>query len=611
MKNFFISFHPADQGWANWLVSLLEKADYTTSAEAWNIASGQNLAEDIQYAVQNAERTIIILSPNYLELQTIQLKWTAVFSRDPLGTQGFTIPVRVQKCELIEELSDLVYVDLVGLSTEAAQERLLTHFEQKSAEPLNELSFPESDQRTNPQSPSFLGKPSDDQIQMDAHLVSASKIPSSSQFDVKHRTKPSRTSDDVQKLLHIHFRRLQALQEKKAQYGLETPISIHTEIEDIQDQIAAFEAELEDIRAYEDAIVQQSKPKPAIDKPESIPFDPDDLEATEGVVALDSRFYVERHADSRLKRQMLKWGTTTTIIGARQMGKTSLLIRGIEAAQQNGFSIIFFDFENVDSFHLQDLDTFFRYLALNIATEVGISSETVDTIWQFPLGPKDHLNRFLEDHVLPSMDEPLILAFDEADQLTTDTAFRKEFFSLIRAWYTVRTVNKLWNKLSVVMAISTQPYLLIEDINLSPFNVGDRIRLEDFTLEQVEDLNSCHGKPLTPAELQEMMDLLGGVPYLVRQGLYTLIDEALSWDNLVDIADQPYGPFGSHLRQYMQKIYGQQKLIEMLISILKTNTGSDDLALHRLISAGLIKREGGKYKFRCQLYEQYFRNVLL
>lgn len=48
--------------------------------------------------------------------------------------------------------------------------------------------------------------------------------------------------DKIQRLLLEHERRLQLLKEKKAQYGLETPVSILTEMEDIQREIEELEA---------------------------------------------------------------------------------------------------------------------------------------------------------------------------------------------------------------------------------------------------------------------------------------------------------------------------------------------------------------------------------
>ncbi len=298
-----------------------------------------------------------------------------------------------------------------------------------------------------------------------------------------------------------------------------------------------------------------------------------------------------------------------TIIGARQIGKTSLLMRGIQAARDKNFSIIFFEFQMVDTSQLQELDNFLHYLALNIADQVNVRPDIVESVWQIPLSPKDRLTRFLEDHVLKNTNQPIVLAIDEADQLA-ESNFRREFFSLIRAWHSRRALDPLWKKINVAMAISTQPYLLIDDINQSPFNVSTPIRLKNFTVEQVEDLNMRHGQPLNEAELAEMMTLLGGLPYLVRKAFYALIDEEMTWSELTAIATQRSGPFDAHLRQYRKHLQ-DPKLVEAIKSILKTEASSDENAVNRLISAGLVKQKGSLYQLKCQLYDQYFRGIFL
>jgi hypothetical protein len=69
-------------------------------------------------------------------------------------------------------------------------------------------------------------------------------------------------------------------------------------------------------------------------------FDPRFLEAPGGAVKLRDKLYIKREADGALKREIVKWGTTTTIRAARQTGKSSLLVRGIHHAAQNGAQVI-------------------------------------------------------------------------------------------------------------------------------------------------------------------------------------------------------------------------------------------------------------------------------
>lgn len=337
------------------------------------------------------------------------------------------------------------------------------------------------------------------------------------------------------------------------------------------------------------------------------------LEVPGGLVDLESPFYIERRADVRFKRELDMAGTVITIRAPRQMGKTSLLMRGIEYARQQGSPILFFDFQMIDPTYLQTLDFFLHYMALSVAIALKIKPENVDSVWQIPLSPKERLTRFLEDYVLQPLTRPIILAIDEADRLFEAT-FRQEFFSLIRAWFTkMRGFNPLWKRLNVALVISTQPYLLIDDINQSPFNVGLKIDLEDFTLEQVQDLNQRHGMPLNEPELLDMMTLLGGHPYLVRQALYTLVDEGITWVEMARVATTEAGPFSSHLRQYIWRLWDNPQLVEAIKNILLNKQPyADQITLTRLNAAGLIRQdESGRYRCRCQLYDTYFRRIFL
>ncbi|MCB0213683.1 MAG: hypothetical protein KDJ52_30355 [Anaerolineae bacterium] len=65
-------------------------------------------------------------------------------------------------------------------------------------------------------------------------------------------------SNDIDRLLIRYNRRLQGLKEKQAQYGLETPISILTEIDDIEIQIEELQKELEKLNQTDES--QSNKP---------------------------------------------------------------------------------------------------------------------------------------------------------------------------------------------------------------------------------------------------------------------------------------------------------------------------------------------------------------
>jgi hypothetical protein len=70
-----------------------------------------------------------------------------------------------------------------------------------------------------------------------------------------------------------------------------------------------------------------------------------------------------------------------------------------------------------------------------------------------------------------------------------------------------------------VVVHSTEVYVPL-DINQSPFNVGTNIELPEFTSAQVQDLAGRYGLGWSTHQVEQLMALVGGHPYLVRKAMY-------------------------------------------------------------------------------------------
>jgi hypothetical protein len=165
-KDFVISYNSADRQWAEWIAWQLEKAGYDTVIQVWDFRPGSNFVLNMQRAAEQASHTIAVLSPNYLNSRYTRPEWAAAFAQDPAGEKGMLLPVRVEECDLKGLLSQVIYVDLVGLTEEAAREALLKGVEQGRAKPTSEPPFPGSAKRRIPERPSFppeLEKPANRQ----------------------------------------------------------------------------------------------------------------------------------------------------------------------------------------------------------------------------------------------------------------------------------------------------------------------------------------------------------------------------------------------------------------------------------------------------------------
>jgi len=352
------------------------------------------------------------------------------------------------------------------------------------------------------------------------------------------------------------------------------------------------------------------------DKPPYLPLSEfnsrflEELEVPGGVVKLSDTLYIKRNADTRLERQLLKLGTTTIIRAPRQTGKTSLLVRGLHHARQNGTRMLNLNLQGIDRDHLQTLDIFLRCMAEFIAHRLGLDVPEMDEQWCRPLMPSDKLTFFMEDHVLPASDDiPVVLAIDEADRLL-QTPLCHEFFAILRAWHDARPLSEQWNRLSIIIVISTEPYLLINEINQSPFNVGLKLSLEDFNEDQVADLVRRHGYFLKEAGFQQFMALLNGHPYLTRKALYVLATERCAWMDLFRAAARDHGPFGDHLRRYYLLLRDEPGLKDTLKQVINHGHCTDDLAFSRLLRAGLVKGSIDSCACRCDLYRQYLKDKL-
>lgn len=331
-----------------------------------------------------------------------------------------------------------------------------------------------------------------------------------------------------------------------------------------------------------------------------------------GGVKLRSDFYIEREGDMRLQRELQKTeGITTTIRAPRQSGKTSLLIRGIAQAQSQHTKIITLDLQAVEERFFHDLDTFLRYFVTVIFTRLRLDPATIERAWGGALGAPDKTTYLLEDYVLGEPGTKIILAIDEADRLLK-TTFQDTFFGLLRFWHNNRAMNERWDNLSILMVISTEPHLLISDITQSPFNVGTKIVLEDFTALQVQELNQRYHSPLIDQELPELIALLNGHPYLTSKALYTLVtDETITWAQLKEIATAPKGPFSDHLRRYLWLLRDQPQLREALKEIMTRGRCTDELIFYRLLQAGLVQGSDSQAcACRCKLYADYLKDKL-
>jgi hypothetical protein len=207
-----------------------------------------------------------------------------------------------------------------------------------------------------------------------------------------------------------------------------------------------------------------------------------------------------------------------------------------------------------------------------------------------------------------------VWAMDEVDRLLT-CKFGSEVFGLFRSWHNERSLDPAspWEHLTLAIVYATEPHLFITDPNQSPFNVGTKLELKDFTIEQAADLNERYGSPLNDEiEVSRYYRLLGGHPYLVHSGIFEIKRRDLTLTAFEELADQDEGPFGDHLRRILVLLARDPVLTETLREVLRGKPCPTTDGFYRLRSTGLISGHSAREAaLRCLLYEHYLKRHLL
>lgn len=333
------------------------------------------------------------------------------------------------------------------------------------------------------------------------------------------------------------------------------------------------------------------------------------LEMPGGTMDRQSAFYIERDSDAAGMEAIKRVGATIIIKGPRQMGKSSLLVRLISKATELEKRAVYLDFQMFDNLVRHDPDRFYRKFCSWISHRLDLPDRTED-FWETSLGNVLNCTYYVERYILRELKMPLCLAMDEVDAMF-NANFQSDFFGMLRSWHNNRYSYSGWEQLDLVLVTATEPYLLIENVSQSPFNIGQVIVLQDFDRSHIDRLNELHGLPLSVVEVSRLSALLHGHPYLTRRAFYLIANQNISVDELFAMAADDRGPFGDHLRYYLFLLHERRDLTEGLLRVLQGKEIRDSMIFFRLQGAGLLRREaGGSIVARCQLYADYFKHHL-
>lgn len=357
------------------------------------------------------------------------------------------------------------------------------------------------------------------------------------------------------------------------------------------------------------AVNLQTFTRPTGTKP--LPVAPPEL--PEGLVAVASPFYIERPPiEERCYETITQPGALIRIKAPRQMGKTSLMARILHHAEQQGSHTVALSLQLANQRVFANSDKFLQWFCAIVGLELGVPDQLAK-YWEMAeiAGSNISCRAYFEQYLLPQLDRPLTLGLDEVDCVFPYQEIADDFFGLLRALHEEAKRRDIWKKFRLVVVHSTEVYVPL-DMNKSPFNVGLPIELPEFTSQQVLHLAFRHSLDWNAGEVEKLMALVGGHPYLLRLAMYAIARQDVTLDTVLQEAPTEAGLYSDHLRRHLWNLEKHPQLMEAMreVALASSPVRLPAVQAFKLNSMGLVRLSGNDVTPRCQLYEQYFRERL-
>ncbi len=333
-------------------------------------------------------------------------------------------------------------------------------------------------------------------------------------------------------------------------------------------------------------------------------------------LSVESSFYIPRPpAEEQAFAELERPGGLLRIKAPSNTGKTSLLLRALDYARNQGAQTVLINIQEADTAILTDLSRFLRWFCRNTAQQLGVENR-LDDYWDDEIGHKVSCKIYFREYLLKQVSTPIVLALDEVDQLFEYPALVQEFLPMLRVWHEEAMELAVWQKLRLVLSYNTEVYVPLK-ISQSPFNIGLSIQLPVLSLEQTMTLAAQYKLSLAESEVQQLSQLhalVAGHPYLVQLALYWLSERDITIGSVLKDAPTQSGIYSAHLRRHWQIMQRQSALQAAFSNVLKAvDQGAqiDALLAYQLERMGLVRMDGNIAIVSSELYYLYFKTLLL
>ncbi len=351
----------------------------------------------------------------------------------------------------------------------------------------------------------------------------------------------------------------------------------------------------------------------------SIPEATEDFFKAGGALDADAPSYVVRRADGELL-QAVQSGQYCNVLTARQMGKSSLMVRIVRRLQDAGVRTVTIDLTGLGT-RLSPSEWYFG-LVSRFKRQLGLRVD--EAAWwreREQLGAVQRFSDFLRQVVLEEVEAPVVVFIDEIDS-TLSLPFTDDFFAAIRAAYNARASDPAYQRLTFVLLGVARPSDLIKDRTRSPYNIGTSIDLTDFTLAEAQvllaGLAAVHPDQAAGI-LARVLHWTGGHPYLTQKVCAEVVTRGDQWsdERIDELVEQLFLAAEARKETNLQFIRDQLResaeragMLRLYRRVWAGQRVADEersVAKSRLKLAGLVKPTAdGRLIVRNRIYERVF-----
>jgi len=349
---------------------------------------------------------------------------------------------------------------------------------------------------------------------------------------------------------------------------------------------------------------------------------------TGGTLRHDAPSYVERKADRDLL-EGLRAGEFCYVLTARQMGKSSLMVRTAAKLRESGTHVIVLDLtaigQNVTP------EQWYDGLLVRIGRQLHLEEE-IEDYWQehLRLSPVQRLFATIRDVALVRRPGPHVVFIDEIDMIRSLPFSTDEFFAAIRECYNRRDHDVEMGRLTFCLLGVATPTGLVYDGRITPFNIGRRIELHDFLPSEATTLAAGLSSPAIatmPAQkvLARTLFWTNGHPFLTQRLCLAAAQANGNSDNPLQrsadvdaLCDELF--FGERARErddnllfvrgrLLRADVERAGLLHLYDEVLRgrcVRYDERDPLVSVLLFAGIVRLEEGRLVSRNRIYERVF-----